>query len=205
MALDDYTGLVDTVISYAFRSGDDEFAAAVPTFIQLAESRINRTLRVAEMETAATITLTDGSGDLPADFLEARRLDHGSSPYGSLELVTPDFASDRYGVNPSGIARQFTIIGTTLKTYPSGTGDLTLVYYAKVPALTALAPTNWLLTKAPELYLYGSLVEAAPFMMDDARVQGWMTLFLGALKDLRSSDAMGRFSSARARTSGPTP
>ena len=202
MALDDYPGLVETIVSYAFRAGDTDFIAAVPTFIRLAESRINRTLRVAEMETAATLTLTDGAATLPADFVAARRATSVRQP---LALVTPGWASDNFSTNHGGAALYYTIIGSTLQTYPSDSGPISLTYYARVPALTEDEPTNWLLTKAPELYLYGALIEAAPFMMDDARIQGWMTLFLGALKDLKAEDSLGRYSPGAARVSGPTP
>lgn len=204
MALDTYTGLVDTVIAYAFRSGDADFAAAVPTFIQLTESRLNRSLRVSEMEATAQISTSYGGGYLPDDFLEARRL-HAGSPSIELQLVSPGWAGDTYPTTPAGPSRFATIVGGRITPYPSGTGPISLTYYAKIPALTEDNPTNWVLEKAPELYLYGCLTEAAPFMMDDSRIQGWMTLFLGALKELRGSDAMGRFSLGSARVSGPTP
>lgn len=204
MALDDFPGLVSTIVSYAFRAGDAEFEAMVPTFIQLTESRINRTLRVAEMEQVTDIALTGGAGALPADYLQIRRV-HAGSPSVELELVTPGWAGSAYPTNYGGPARHFTIVGNTIQSYPSSTGPLSIVYYAKIPPLTETSPTNWLLEKAPELYLYGALTEAAPYMLDDGRIQGWMTLFLGALKELRAADVMGRFGTGGARVSGPTP
>lgn len=204
MALDDRSGLIDTVVSYAFRAGDADFVAMVPTFIQLTESRINRTLRIAAMEQSASIILTDGAGPLPDDYLSARRI-YAGSPSVELQLVAPDWAGTEYPTNYGGVARHVTIVGNTIQTYPSSTGPVSLAYYAKIPPLTDAEPVNWLLTKAPELYLYGCLIEAAPYMMDDTRLQGWMTLFLGAMKDLRSEDGLGRYALGSARISGPTP
>lgn len=203
MALDTYANLQTAIISYAFRTGDSEFTAAVPDFIALTESRLNRVLRVREMEASATLTLTNSAGTLPSDYLEFRRVVANTSPTTPLELVTPDFASSEYGTTYSGFPVHFTIIGSTLTVYPSTTATVALSYYQKIPALATA--TNWLLTKAPELYLYGALVEAAPYMMDDQRANVWGTLFQKALKDLQDADTSARYSRATARVSGPTP
>jgi hypothetical protein len=202
MALDTYANLQTAIISYAFRTGDSEFTAAVPDFITLTESRLNRELRTGDMEDEATITLTDGAGTLPADFLQVRRLMSGNT---SVQAASPNFAEATYAYANSGVPEVYTIIGATLKTYPPGSADLTLNYYAKIPALSGSNTTNWLLAKAPELYLYGALVEAAPFMMDDARTQVWGTLFQKALADLKRADKGARYSRATACVSGPTP
>lgn len=203
MALDTYANLQTAIISYAFRTGDTEFTAAVPDFITLTESRLNRVLRVREMEASATLTLTNSAGTLPSDYLEFRRVVANTSPATPLELVTPDFAAAEYGTTYSGYPMHFTIIGSTLTVYPSTTATVALSYYQKIPALATA--TNWLLTKAPELYLYGALVEAAPYMMDDQRANVWGTLFQKALKDLQDADTSARYSRATARVSGPTP
>lgn len=205
MALDTYANLQTAIISYAFRTGDSEFTAAVPDFITLVESRLNRVLRVREMEAAATLTLTNSAGTLPTDYLEFRRVVANTSPTTPLELVTPDFASTEYGTTYSGFPVHFTIIGSTLTVYPSTTATVALSYYQKIPALSDSSTANWLLAKAPELYLYGALVEAAPFMMDDGRTQTWGTLFQKALKDLQDADTGARYARAVSRVSGPTP
>lgn len=205
MALDTYANLQAAVSTWAFRAGDDDFTAQLPDFITMTESRVNRTLRVREMEASATITLTDGSGPLPADYLEHRRVVANVSPIAVLEMVTPDYASERYPENGAAYPRYFSIIGETLKTYPTSTGDIALTYYQKVPALSESNQTNWLLAKAPEVYLYGALVEAAPYMLDDQSIQRYITLFQKALKDLQDADVGARYARATARTAGPTP
>jgi hypothetical protein len=205
MALDTYSNLQTAIAAWAFRTGDDEFTAQLPDFITMTENRVNRTLRIREMEASATITLTDGAGTLPADYLEHRRVVANVSPISVLEMVTPDYASDRYPENGAAYPRYFSIIGNALKTYPTSTGDIALTYYQKVPALSEADPTNWLLAKAPEVYLYGALVEAAPYMQDDQAAQRYITLFQKALKDLQDADIGARYARATARTSGPTP
>lgn len=205
MALDTYAALQASVIRYAFRDGDTDFASAVPDFITLTESRINRELRVAEMEAAATITLTNSAGTLPTDYLEFRRVVANTSPTTPLELVTPDFAAGEYGTTYSGYPVHFTITGNTITVFPSTTATIALRYYQKVPALSDSNTTNWLLAKAPEIYLYGALVEAGPFMMDDAAAARYAALFQKAMRDLMSADTGARYARATMRVSGPTP
>jgi hypothetical protein len=66
-----YSGLVASVQSWLNRS---DLTAKVPDFIALLEARLNRELRVPDMERMTTLVLTDGAVDLPTDFLEARHL-----------------------------------------------------------------------------------------------------------------------------------
>lgn len=204
MALDTYPALKTSIATWAMRTGDPEYEAAIPDFIDLVERRLNRTLRVAEMEVTGPVTLTDGAGTLPADFLEARRAVAGSPSY-ALELVAPGFATDEYPTNYGGYARHFSVIGNTLQTYPSSAGPVSLTYYAKIPALSDANTTNWLLDKAPDLYLYGALLEGAPFMLEDPRLQTWTLLFQKGLADLQADDKGKRWAGSRARVSGPTP
>jgi hypothetical protein len=63
-----------------------------------------------------------------------------------------------------------------------------LTYYAKPQALDAGNQTNWLLTKAPDVYLYGSLKHSAPWLEDDARIQVWESLYQQALTEVRRTD-----------------
>ena len=58
--------------------------------------------------------------------------------------------------------------GTLAAQRPAAVGTVELVYFARIPALTAAQPVNWLITKAPDVYLYGVLLEAMLFQKDEA-------------------------------------
>lgn len=205
MALDTYTGLKAAIASWLMR---DDLADAIPDFITLAEARISRTLRVAEMETTASATLVDGTVDLPLDFIEARRIiSSGTGAYNTpLELVTPGYAGERYASSAAGVPTHYTVTGNTLTTYPNGgTGDVTMIYYAKPQALDAGNASNWLLAKSPQTYLYGALCESAPFLQDDARLQTWNALFQNSIDDLHKADERKRYATSVSRVAGPCP
>ena len=46
--------------------------------------------------------------------------------------------------------------------------------------------TNWLLQTAPDAYLYGTLMEAAPYLHDDDRIQVWASGVQAAIADLNA-------------------
>jgi hypothetical protein len=52
------------------------------------------------------------------------------------------------------------------------------------------------LTNYPDLYLYGSLIEAEPFMQNDERIQTWMGLYDRAIADLQGADARAKWNGA---------
>jgi hypothetical protein len=70
---------------------------------------------------------------------------------------------------------------------PPAVDDITIdmVYYGKIPALSTANTTNWLLTKAPDVYLYGALTHAAPFLMDDQRMAVFSQIYLARVQSLQ--------------------
>lgn len=192
MALSSYNDLLVAIPKWAMRVGDTEFAGMVPDFIALAEDLMNNgtddipPIRTREMETDTTLTLVDGVASLPLDYLEARSIRYGSQnadlPFHDADFVGGEFRSSRNGISP-----------------------LSLGYYAKIPALGPDNQTNWLILKNKQAYLYGALLVSSPFLMDDARLGTWGTLYAKAIVGLTNTDFRGKYSRAAVRTTGPTP
>jgi hypothetical protein len=203
-AFSTYADLQASIIRYAMRGGDTEFAQQVPGFIALTETRVNRTLRVSDMEQSATgDTDTGGFADLPTDFLELRSVSSGQPYRPALKWKAPDAAVGEYCASGPSIA--FSMIGPQIRIYPGGIGPVIIDYYAQIPPLSDANPTNWLLQKAPDVYLCGALLEAALFMEDDARAQVWLTYFDRAIADLKASDVSSRFAYGVSRVQGWRP
>jgi hypothetical protein len=76
---------------------------------------------------------------------------------------------------------------------PDDTYEASIVYYGRIPALSVSNTTNWLLTEAPDTYLYGSLVHAAPYLKDDQRLVIWESLFKLSLDTLNSSSEDAKY------------
>lgn len=165
-----YSTLQSTIADYLNRQ---DLTAQIPTFIQLAEADMNTRLRCREMIVRATTTNDDEYVRLPLDFLESinLQLTDGQSP---LRFVTLDEA-DIINKRQTYTAPTFYSLmnGAIELVPPPATGvdvEIEMVYYGKITALSDSNTSNWLLLKAPDVYLYGALVHAAPFLMDDQRI-----------------------------------
>lgn len=208
MALGTYTDLQSGVMRWLRRVGDTVTAADVPNFIELAEARINRDLRVRQMETTtdpAAYLTTAGVATLalPGDFLEPRELYLATSPLTPLSYLTPANLTLTHAASPAGKPEHFTVIGSNLKfgPVPGAVYGVALTYYQRIPALSADAPTNWLLTLSPDVYLYATLIEASPYLKNDARLATWADLYQRAIGAITAKDQAARWGGASLQVS----
>jgi hypothetical protein len=175
MAITTYTELQTAIGNWLDHS---LFTTRVPEFIALFEACANRKLRARQMEISTNLTPSSGSVALPSDYLSWRRVTWTGSTRVELEYVHPSYLQAAYPTSPVDVPRIFTIEGSTLKVRPLDTTPLEFDYFQKIPALASVAPadgtqTNWLLAAHPDLYLFGSLVEAEMFGVNDERAPIW--------------------------------
>jgi len=206
MALDTYSGLKTTIADYLNR---DDLTSIVPSFITLAEAKFNRKLRMRQMIKRATATIDTQYFAYPADWLQAKEFILNTNPITYMEFVTDKQANElrQNQIIATGKPSYYTIIGTQIEviaTPDTGyTGELT--YYGKISALSDSNTSNWLLAYAPDLYLYGALLEAAPYLKDDERLGTWSTLYTNSLGDMEVADQRASVASTpivRARSLG---
>lgn len=191
MAISTYTELQTAVENWLDRSDLD---SRIPEFIALAEDTINKRLRIRAMETRATTTVAEEYIALPSDFLEMRNFQLNTSPKQTLRLVTPEYIDTFWAGSTTGQPKVFTFVGGEIQVAPSPGGSYTaeMDYYAKWDI--ASDSTNWLLTNAPSVYLYGSLLQAEPFLKNDKRIPVWESRFEKALMDVEVADRRERWS-----------
>jgi hypothetical protein len=216
MTIGTVTDLQTAVTEYLARDQDATLIARIPTFIQLAEAKFNRLLFTRQMEQRSTALIDTTQEEpefiaLPGDFQSMRRI-RLSSVQGKPHL---DFKSgtqlDEYRYSIGDTANQplfFTIFGDEIEVCPQPDQDYTveMIYRQNVPPLSANA-TNWLLALAPDLYLYGALMETAPYIKEDARLQTWGAGFQTALDGLNRLGLASTFNASpmMVRPSGVTP
>ena len=217
MAINTYATLVAAIEEWLARDGDTTLSARIPDFITLAESKFNRTLFIPQMEKRATADVDTASDEpefitLPSDFQTMRRVRLNSvAGKPRLEFLTHTQIEDyRYGIeNVSGQPIYFSIVGSEMELAPTPNDDYTLemVYRANVPALTSSNTTNWLLTLAPDLYLYGALLESSPYLRDDDRIAVWAAGMSSSIEQLNALGSRQSFDigPSQVMLSGPTP
>ena len=177
-----YTTLQSTIADYLNRA---DLNSQIQTFIQMAEADMNTRLRTREMITRAEATSSAEYVQLPADWLEAINLHivDGKQP---LRFVTLDEADRIIKEQIYTQVAAFSLMNGAIELVPppGADVDIEMIYYAKIPTLSAQQTTNWLLTKAPDVYLYGSLLHAQPFLMDDQRMPVFATLYNSRIEAL---------------------
>lgn len=197
--ISDYASLLVDAGEYA---GKNDFAHVFPRLLGLAELKLNRGLRVAEMEVTGTVTLTAGSGPLPTDFLEAVEVKNARGI--PIRAVALQQLTESY-MGRAGVPAGYAIVGTAINVAPVADGDLTVTYYGKIPALTPANPTNWLLTKAADVYLYALVTEIAIWSKDVEGATAAQQLMALALTGLGIQDERSRWGNAQVVVGGVTP
>lgn len=209
MAITSYSELVTAVGNWMARSDLND---RIPEFIALAEAKFNRNLFMRQMEQRSTASVDVSSDEpefisLPDNFQSMRRLYlPGVSGKPKLQYLTPDqlYEHDTFS---TGQPCFYTLIGDEIELLPipDGNYELAMVYRKAIPALSDSSTTNWLLTLAPDAYLYGALSEAAMFMQEDERVPLWQANLKGAVDALNDLSFSVNSSPMQMRTYGPTP
>ncbi len=200
MAITNYGELKTAVANWLSRS---DLTARIPEFICLAEDRIalDRRIRIRAMETTTDLAISSQSTPLPANYLGARRLYlEGNEP--RLEFLPPEDFWIRQLSIETGTPKFFTAEGDNLLVGPAPGSPVTgkLLYWKRFARLTLDTDTNWLLSNAAGIYLYGTLLEAEPFIGDDARALTWSTLWDDEVDKLKEADKFERYSGAPLRT-----
>jgi hypothetical protein len=207
MALSTYTELKTSIGDWLNRA---DLTTVIPDFISLAEAQVERTLRTRQMIVRANASFDAQYGAVPSDFLETKSLKLTSTnPQTPLEFLSIDALDNKASeYTGSGKPRFFGVVGGQFRIVPTPDATYTteLTYYAKLTKLSSTVATNWLLTANPDIYLYGALLQAAPYLQDDARIQTWATLYERALNDSQTADDRGASSGGalltRAKTFG---
>ena len=177
-----YSTLQSAIADYLNRA---DLTSQIQTFIQFAEAEFHTRLRTREMIVRAEAQSDNEFVQLPADWLEAINLqiNGGKSP---LRFVTMDEADRIVASNEFTQVAAYSLMNGAIELVPAPGNDVSLemVYYGKITPLSSEVPTNWLLTKAPDVYLYGSLMHAQPFLMDDQRLPVFAALYNARIEAL---------------------
>ena len=176
----------------------------IPEFIVLAEARFNRILRIRDMETVSTaISTVAGTREysLPTGFVQMKEFHLSTDPITPLAYITPEMMSRLQAGSTKAKPKVFTIIADNVRLGPNPDAVYTtsMLYYKTFTALSASNTTSEMLTNNPDVYLYGTLLEAEPFIMNDARVQLWATAFRQAVEDIQNQDNKDRHSGSELR------
>ena len=214
MSISNYSELKTAVANWMDRTDLD---ARIPEFIALAEAKYNRDLNCIQMDKRSVATVNLSSSEpqyiaLPDDFNVMKRLRITSvqgRPILSYRNPTQlaEFIMSR--ADATGQPVYFTVFGPEMELapIPDQAYTLEMTYKRDLPALSDTQTTNWLLTQAPDAYLYGALLESEPFLKNDARLPMWTAArsFVVDQLNRQSQDNMFGASPIQMTVSGYTP
>jgi Tol biopolymer transport system component len=187
-----FADLLDLRTAVIEQVGRPDIADVFPRFVAMAESRLNRSLRMREQISNAVIAFYDGTGSLPDDFSEM------------IGLFAPNGA-EYVQQSPQHMTGYTYSVRSGLIVSPLISGDATALYYATIPALEAMTDSNWLLERYPDIYLYSVAFEAAKHGRDKEMAGDMRGLMDEAIATAKADDDTARYSRARVRVAGCTP
>lgn len=197
-----FTSLKDDVRSYLERGAsaatDPLVYAQIPKLINLAERRIARDLKVQGFQTVVSSTMQANVAVIPKPdrWRETISINIGTGATNDVrtevfgrsyeycraywpnqtETETPVFYAD-YDY------RHWLFAPTPDFAYP-----MEIVYYELPALLDDSTQTNWLTEFAPNLLLYGTLLEATPYLKNDERIATWMNFYQMAASSMGQED-----------------
>ena len=195
-----FTSLQSDIRNYLERGGatDPIVYEQIPRLITLAERRIARELKIQGFQRVVNTTMQSGVAVYPKPDRWRDTISINIGTGANNNTHTPVFARSyeyirQYWPNETQTAQpefyadynyNFWIFGPT----PDADYPMEVLYYELPPLLDEVTQTNWLSEYAPNLLLYGSLVEATPFVKDDQRVQLWQSYYDRSLAALNGED-----------------
>jgi hypothetical protein len=196
MSFSNRTELLASIADWLNRS---DLTDTIPDFISLAEAEMRRRLRRATEST--TIYISAGNMNGPSDMAEPIHLRLSSSNAyldGTLSLCTPEMLTDvrqRCGY-VEGRPTHYAFYDGQLQfaPIPDQSYDGILLYAQQLTPLTAGNPTSAILTEFPDLYLFGALLQAAPYLEHDERIAVWYQKFNDAIdqaNEMRERESYG--------------
>jgi hypothetical protein len=189
-----YDSLSATVLQYLERK-DAAVVEAIPTFITLAEFGIAEEIKTlgqlqvvtstmeasnpvlqkpARWRKTVSMTVTDSSGNTNPVFL--RKLEYLQNYWpNATDTALPKFYADTD-------YEHFYLAPTPDQNY-----TFELLYYERILPLSSVNQTNWLTQYAPNAMLFGTLLQAMPFLKNDQRTI-FQQMYSQAIAALKTED-----------------
>jgi hypothetical protein len=191
-----YDSLVENIQSYLERN-DVSTLDKIPLFIMLAEQVIASQIKFLGNLTVNTSTMTIGANviDKPARWhktvsmnitVAGERQPVFNRRYEYLREYWPDPAQTEVPKFYCDYDYTHWMVAPT----PALAYDFEVLYYERVQPLDSSNQTNWFTIYAPQALLYGSLLQAMPFLKNDDRVPMWQAQYKLIMDILMAEDKL---------------
>lgn len=187
MSFSTYSGYVNELLGFLQVSNADITTAQATSLIAVSENDVNLLLRVREMETAYSATISNGNAAIPSGYLELKFAYIEGTPTRPLTKTTPDVVYHKFPDRTNTTPTAETLVAENGNNFifgPMGSnGDVMKgTYYAKPPSMADTQTTQPTFSAYPQVYLWGALSKAEPYIGRDPRIQTWESFFAKSLE-----------------------
>jgi hypothetical protein len=186
-----YASLVADVTLYLERS-DAQTINQIPSFINLAESIISDELKILGQQETVTANMVQGNPVIAKPTRWRKTTSFNITVAGERKpLLLRKYEYLRnYWPNPTTedeplFYADYDFDNWLIAPTPDAAYAFEVLYYEKIQPLDATNQTNWFTINAPQAMLYGTLLQAMPFLKNDSRVQLWQSLYDRAIQTLK--------------------
>lgn len=189
-----YNSLVADIESYLERT-DQATIDKIPTFIMLAEQVIAAEIKFLGNLTVNQSTMVSSQSviEKPARWhktvsmnvtIDGKKQPIFLRKYEYLKEYWPD--GNQTGVPLYYADYDYThwIVAPT----PASNYSFEVLFYERAQPLDINNQTNWFTQYAPQALLYGSLLQAMPFLKNDDRIQMWQAQYNAIMQTLKTED-----------------
>ena len=165
----------------------------VPDFVYtLMMSDINRDIRILEMQSSTTLSVSSEATALPADYLMVESMYVDTNPRSAMVPVTQQSQGVRH--NSSGKPYYYAITDGELQVMPvpDGTYSVVMRYYAKLADFSNSTDDNAVINLHPGLFLHSAIYHAAVWAQDFELAAGYSAAYKNLAEMVSKTDIKKR-------------
>jgi hypothetical protein len=189
-----YDSLVDDISSYLERT-DESTLAKIPTFIMLAEQVIASQIKFLGNLTPMQSTMTANQPiiDKPARWHKTVSMNVTVAGEKRPVLLRKYEYLREYWPNPTetdvpAYYADYDYTHWLVAPTPADDYAFEVLYYERIQPLDSSNQTNWFTIYAPQALLYGTLLQAMPFLKNDERIPMWQAQYDAIMQTLKQED-----------------
>ncbi len=173
MAFNTYSDLKTALGNWLSRS---DLTSYLDDFIDLAEERLSRDLRIRKLEATLNVTMAGGVAAIPSDYVQLKHVHISGDPIQPLDPKESTWIFDQFPTRSSDSKPRFIAEdgdNFVFGPYPDSNYVIGGAYWKKPAALSSTNATNEWTDNCPDALLWACLCETAPFVRNDERILIW--------------------------------
>lgn len=189
-----YDSLVENIQSYLERT-DTATIDKIPTFIMLAEQIIASQIKFLGNLTVNESTMSIGTSIIAKPARWHKTVSMNILVDGQRQPVLlrkyeylREYAPDATVTGTPEFYADYDYTHWLVAPTPDAAYSFEVLYYERVQPLDSSNQTNWFTIYAPQALLYGSLLQAMPFLKNDERMPMWQQNYDLIINTLKTED-----------------